>query len=109
MSSNSVDKADVNDPSTYDVITPEFLNSLRTSSPPNHIIKLKVGTPIMLMINLDWFEVLCNGMRLIVTNLSDHILEVKVMSGKHEGDIIYIPRITTSPSKSSWLLKSSRR
>ncbi|KAF1871113.1 hypothetical protein Lal_00020847 [Lupinus albus] len=33
--------------------TPEFLNSLSTSDLPNHKIKLKVGTPIMFLRNLD--------------------------------------------------------
>ncbi|KAF1881115.1 hypothetical protein Lal_00023148 [Lupinus albus] len=37
-------------------LTTEFLNSLRTSGLPNHKIKLKVGTPIMLLMNLDQTE-----------------------------------------------------
>lgn len=108
MSSNSVDKSDLNDPSTYEVITPEFLNSTRTPDLPNHIIKLKVGTLIMLMRNLDQYEGLCKVTKLIVTKLVDHVLEEKIMSGKHEGNVIYIPIMTTSHLQSPWSFKLSR-
>jgi ATP-dependent DNA helicase PIF1 len=104
-----VDRSDVNDPGIYDVITPEFLSSLRTSGLPNHVIKLKPGTPIMLMRNLDQSEGLYNGTRLIISRMADHVIEAKIMSGKNEGNIIYIPRMTTSPSQSPWPFKLSRR
>jgi len=38
---------------SYEAITPEFLHSLKTSGIPNHKIRLKTGTPIMLIQNLD--------------------------------------------------------
>lgn len=57
-----------------EVLTPEFLSSLRTSGLPNHIITLKVGTPIMLMRNIDQYEGLCNGTRLIVIKMENHVL-----------------------------------
>jgi ATP-dependent DNA helicase PIF1 len=63
-------------------MTPEFLNSLRTSGLPNHQIKLKIGTPIMLMRNLDQAEGVCNGTRMIVTKMADHVLEAVIMSEK---------------------------
>ncbi|CAJ2673035.1 unnamed protein product [Trifolium pratense] len=108
LSSNSVDMSDVNDPGIYEAITPEFLNSLRTSGLPNHHIKLKIGTPIMLMRNLDQAEGLCNGTRLIITKMADHVIEGKIMSGKHAGNVTYIARMTTSPSQSPWPFKLSR-
>lgn len=79
MSSNPIDKYDVNDRSTYEFITLGFLNLFRTSGLPNHIIKLKVGTSIMLMRNLDQFEGLCNDTMLRVAKLEDHILKAKIM------------------------------
>jgi ATP-dependent DNA helicase PIF1 len=109
LSCNSLDRSDVNDPGIYEAITPEFLSSLRTSGLPNHLIRLKTGTPIMLMRNLDQSDGLCNGTRLIITRMADHVIEAKMMSGKHEGNIIYIPRMTTSPSQSPWPFKLSRR
>ncbi|XP_045830712.1 ATP-dependent DNA helicase PIF1-like [Trifolium pratense] len=108
LSSNSVDMSDVNDLGIYEAITPEFLNSLRTSGLPNHHIKLKIGTPIMLMRNLDQAEGLCNGTRLIITKMADHVIEGKIMSGKHARNVTYIARMTTSPSQSPWPFKLSR-
>jgi len=33
----------------FEIVTPKFLNSLNTSGTPDHKMKLKVGTPIMLL------------------------------------------------------------
>jgi ATP-dependent DNA helicase PIF1 len=109
LSCNIVDGSDVNDPGIYEALTPEFLNSLRTSGLPNHLIKLKIGTPIMLMRNLDQAEGLCNGTRMIVTKMADHVIEAQIMSGKHKGNITYIARMSTSPSQSPWPFKLTRR
>ncbi|KAF1898484.1 hypothetical protein Lal_00032064 [Lupinus albus] len=51
-----VDMSNTNDSETFNILTPEFLNSLATSGVPNHNIKLKVGTPIMVLRNLDQYE-----------------------------------------------------
>ncbi|KAF1895183.1 hypothetical protein Lal_00022682 [Lupinus albus] len=56
LSSDPVDIFDTNDIETFNILTPEFLNSLATSQLPNHKIKLKVGTPVMLLRNLDQSE-----------------------------------------------------
>ncbi|XP_058784470.1 uncharacterized protein LOC131659275 [Vicia villosa] len=76
-SSNSVDHSEIHDNSIMEVLTPEFLSSLRTSGLPNHIITLKVGTPIMRMRNIDQSEGLYNGTRLIVTKMANHVLEAE--------------------------------
>jgi len=91
------------------VLTPEFLNTLTTSGLPNHKIKLKIGTPIMLLRNIDQSDGLCNGTRLIVTRLANHVIEAKVISGKNIGAIVYIPRMEISPTQSPWPFKLSRR
>ncbi|XP_052114247.1 uncharacterized protein LOC127745511 [Arachis duranensis] len=55
--------------------TPEFLNTIRCSGVPNHELTLKVGTPIMLLRNIDHATGMCNGTRLVVTKLRKHIIE----------------------------------
>ncbi|KAK2444078.1 ATP-dependent DNA helicase pif1 [Trifolium repens] len=85
-SCDSMDRSDVNDCDIFETLTPQFLNSLRTSGLPNHKITLKVGTPIMIMRNLDPAEGLCNGTRLIVTKLANHVIEAKIISGKNIGE-----------------------
>lgn len=110
LSSDSIDKSEINDESqSFEILTPEFLSTLRTSGLPNHKIKLKIGTPIMLMRNLDQAEGLCNGTRLIVTRMADHIIEAKIISGKNIGNLTYIPRMNMSPSQSPWPFKLNRR
>ncbi|KAF1897536.1 hypothetical protein Lal_00036978 [Lupinus albus] len=101
LSSDSIDMSDSND---IEALYKDLLLSV-----PNHKIKLKVGTPIMLLRNLDQTEVLCNGTRMIVNRLANHVIEVKVMTGKNVGKIFYIPRMSWSPSHSLWPFKLTRR
>ncbi|KAF1871125.1 hypothetical protein Lal_00020859, partial [Lupinus albus] len=100
ISSDEVDTCDVNDIETISILIPEILNTLSTFSFPNHKIKLKVGTPIILLRNLDQADRLCNGTRLMVTRMAKHVLEAKIMSGKSTRNIIYIPHMSISPSQS---------
>jgi len=48
-SADSVDKSNELLNPAFGVLTPEFLNSLKTSGIPNHKLKIKVGTPIILL------------------------------------------------------------
>ncbi|KAH1212405.1 hypothetical protein GmHk_14G040617 [Glycine max] len=63
------------------VHTAEFFNTITTSRLSNHVLKLKVGVPIMLLRNLDQSVGLCNGTRMIVTKLGKYVIEAKVISG----------------------------
>ncbi|WJX66872.1 DNA helicase [Trifolium repens] len=108
-SADSIDRSEAAHSQAFDVVTTEFLSSLRCSGVPNHKIVLKLGTPIMLLRNLDQSEGLCNGTRLTVTKLGEHLLEAKIISGKNIGAIIYIPRMDISPSESPWPFKLIRR
>ncbi|XP_019157753.1 PREDICTED: uncharacterized protein LOC109154409 [Ipomoea nil] len=82
LSCDSVCKSDSNVDMLADLHTPEFLNGLRCSGVPNHALTLKVGSPVMLLRNIDHTLGLCNGTRLIVTRLADHVLEAKIMRYK---------------------------
>ncbi|XP_058776861.1 uncharacterized protein LOC131651210 [Vicia villosa] len=99
---------EIHDSNILQVLSPKFLSSLRTSGLPNHHLKLKVGTPIMLMRNIDQSQGLCNGTRLIVTKMAAHVLEAKLMGDNNNGKVIYIPRMDMSPSQSPWPFKLSR-
>ncbi|KAL5177308.1 ATP-dependent DNA helicase PIF1 [Glycine soja] len=109
LSSDSVDKSETIESCHFLSLTIEFLNSLTTSGLPNHCLKLKIGTPIMLLRNLDQTQGLCNGTRLIITRLAKHVIAADIISGTNIGDHVYIPRMSMSPSQSPWPFKLLRR
>ncbi|XP_034905294.1 uncharacterized protein [Populus alba] len=71
----------------------EFINQLDFNGVPQHSISLKIGTPIMLLRNLSPSAGLCNGTRLIVTQLAERIIEAQIITGSNIGDRVFIPRI----------------
>ncbi|XP_019184379.1 PREDICTED: uncharacterized protein LOC109179329 [Ipomoea nil] len=83
-SSDAVCKADGDNGILGDVHTPEFLNSIRVSGLPNHTLNLKIGSPVMLMRNIDHSIGLCNGTRLIITKLADHVIEGELLTGPNK-------------------------
>ncbi|KAF1881089.1 hypothetical protein Lal_00023122 [Lupinus albus] len=60
LSLDLVDMSDTNDSGVFNILILEFLNSLETSRLPNHNIKLKVGTLVIFLRNIDQYEGLCN-------------------------------------------------
>lgn len=69
LSSDSVCIDEAHNEDNADIFSPEFLNTVRVPGMPNHSIKLKKGCVIMLLRNLDQAAELCNGTRMIVTQL----------------------------------------
>lgn len=53
----------------------------------------------MLLRNLDVSEGLCNGTRLIVTELCNNIIKARIITGEESGKEVHIPRITLDSSK----------
>jgi len=70
----------------------EMLNGLTPSGLPPHELKLAVGAPIMLMRNFNPLRGACNGTRLIIENLTQWVIEAKIMHGQHKGEVFFIPR-----------------
>ena len=67
----------------------------RTTLPgiADHELRLKVGAVVMLIRNISQIHGLCNGTRLLVTQLATNIIEARIITGEQLGDKVYIPRI----------------
>ncbi|XP_031098257.1 uncharacterized protein LOC116002294 [Ipomoea triloba] len=110
LSCDTVCKSDSTNGILYDMHTPEFLNGLKASSIPNHYLTLKIGSPVMLLRNIDHSMGFCNGTRLIITRLSDHVVEAKIVTGHNAGHVVLIPRIMSmTPTDTRLPFKFQRR
>ena len=77
-----------------------FINSLdRLDTPgvPQHTLNLKVCCVFMLLRNLNPPK-LCNGTRVQITSLHDHLILGIILSGQHKGKDATIPRIPIIPT-----------
>ncbi len=75
FSSDSISKC-TDAPNDADILYPvEYLNTLNTNNFPPHRLKLKIGAPVMLLRNLNQSLGLCNGTRIIITQLGDTVIE----------------------------------
>ncbi|KAG1093981.1 hypothetical protein G6F42_018844 [Rhizopus arrhizus] len=72
----------------------EYLQTLSPSGLPPAVLELKVGLPVMLLRNLNPERGLCNGTRLIIQQIGQYVLKVKILGGSDAVELI--PRFTLS-------------
>jgi len=106
---NVVDPADA---SKYPV---EVLNQISESGLPPHKLTLKEGCPVMLLRNLDPRRGLCNGTRLQVKSISDHVLFCTYLDRTRAGPaapadgIVLLPRISCRSNDDNSFVEFDRR
>ena len=78
----------------------EFLQQLNTGGLPPALLCLKVGSPVILLRNLDPGEGLCNGTRMVVLNVRRKVLQCRIISKdrRFKDKVMLIPRIRLSPN-----------
>ncbi|XP_014670443.1 PREDICTED: uncharacterized protein LOC106811370 [Priapulus caudatus] len=76
----------------------EFLNSITPTGMPPHRLLLKQESIVMLLRNLDVKRGLCNGTRLLVRHLHNHVIDAEIITGSSKGQLVLIPRIKLAPS-----------
>ena len=86
-----------------DAYPEEFLASIRESSLPAHVIRLKVGAPIIALRNIT--KGVSNGTRMVVTKLLRHSIKARVLHGPSEGREILISRVEMTQNMGSFELK----
>ncbi|KAL9840499.1 putative DNA helicase [Arabidopsis thaliana] len=107
-SSDSIDPSDTR-ADKNPVYTPDFLNKIKISGLPNHLLRLKVGCPVMLLRNLDLHGGLMNGTRLQIIRLGDKLVQGRILTGTRVGKLVIIPRMPLTPSDRRLPFKMKRR
>ncbi|XP_012853088.1 PREDICTED: uncharacterized protein LOC105972657 [Erythranthe guttata] len=107
FSSGSTCKEELLSDVNAEIYSLEFLNTISCSEIPPHKLTLKRGVPVMLIRNIDHARGLCNGTRLHIINMGKQVLNCMILSGKHVGDVVFIPRMTLVPSNSTLPINSS--
>ncbi|MBW0471262.1 hypothetical protein O181_010977 [Austropuccinia psidii MF-1] len=71
----------------------EILNAIHIPGFPMHLLELKEGTPVILLRNLNIARGLCNGTRLMIQRIRNHVLICIILTGFKRGQRVLIPKI----------------
>lgn len=80
----------------------EYLNSINMPCLPKHELKLKVGSMVMRMRNLDQIMGLCSGTRMILKKCLKNSIFCEILCGSEVGSLHIIPSIEMLPTDSQW-------
>jgi hypothetical protein len=85
---NSADSYSIESPSEDDNpnIPVEFLHTLNASGLPVAELHLKIGCPIILLQNINKKRDLCNSTHAVITNMTNRLLQIHVISSDHTGE-----------------------
>ncbi|KAL1317076.1 hypothetical protein AAHE18_15G110800 [Arachis hypogaea] len=109
LSSDSVCAEEENMEFELDAFSPEILNGINCSGLPSHKLVLKVGAPVMLLRNIDQINGLCNGARMQVRRMKNHVIECKTLTGNKARSIVLIPRLNLIPNNETLPVRFQRR
>ncbi|XP_072090602.1 uncharacterized protein [Arachis hypogaea] len=87
----------------------KILNGINYSGLPPHKLIVKVGAPVMLLLNIDQTNSLCNRTRMQVRRMGNHVIECKTLIGNKAESIVLIPRLNLIPNNKTLLVRFQRR
>jgi len=96
----STSSDDVADPAHELTYPAEDIHYCKSPGFAHHRLHLKVGTPFIVLRNISPAQGLADGTRLVVTHLSRSIIQAKILTGSHVGNVnvFGIPRATWIPT-----------
>ena len=89
-------------------IATEVLNCLEVSGIASHLLRLKVGVPVILMRNIDAPRIV-NGTLCTVKRLFPNVLELNILTGPARNETMFLPRIPMDVAADSGLGFAFRR
>ena len=85
------------------------LNKYEEGGLPPHILKLKIGAPVILLRNMNPSEGHCNGTRYVVSDIHPRIIDLKIANGPRKGEIFPLMRVKLFNSNNKKYMKFSRK
>ena len=89
-----------------DAYPEEYLASIKESGLPPHVIRLKVGAPIISLRNIT--KGVSNGTRMVVTKILNLSIKVRVVHGPSTGREVLITRVVMTQSLGSFVLQRTQ-
>ena len=77
--------------------TVEELNAHQPNGYPPHVLRIKLGVPVVVIRNMCVEHNVLNGTRGTVVKIHQHYIDLKLTSGANIGAVVSIPRITFMP------------
>jgi len=78
--------------------TTEYLESLEINGLPEHLLRLKIGAPVIVVRNIDPLNGVCNGTKGLVITLGKFTVQIKIMDINKQSKDVILYRIPLKPS-----------
>ena len=89
------------DPRNDEPIPVKYIRSVNSSSLPPGDLNLKIRCAVILLCNISPSQGLCNGTRMVITQMGNRVLEVRLLGTERDGQTALIPRISFIPTSTS--------
>ena len=77
----------------------DYINSITSNGLSSHVLKFKVNCPLIHLRILDPHKDMSNETRLRIRAFQNNEIDAEIVGGQHIRNIVFIPRITLSPSE----------